>query len=106
MITRRGLPPLMTPLSLVDVEGAPATDEPPTVRVFRPSALVHPALGFAGPPILGPPPGAPPAAPGAPAGRAAPCAPPPSSSAGPTRPARRRLATGCRGAAAPGCPAN
>src|SRR5438105_1311949 len=55
MMTRRLLPPLMTPLSLIDVEGAPATDEPPVVRVFRPSVLPHPALGFGAPPVPWPP---------------------------------------------------
>src|SRR5512142_2246704 len=53
-MARRSLPPLLTPLSLVDVEGAPETDEPPVVRVFRPSVLPHPALGFAAPPGLSP----------------------------------------------------
>src|SRR3954470_14624665 len=59
-MTRRLLPPLMTPLSLVDVEGAPATDEPPTVRVCRPPDLVHPALGFTAPPLPVLPPALPP----------------------------------------------
>jgi hypothetical protein len=53
-MARRLLPPLVTPLSLVDVLGAPATDEPPVVRVFRPSVLPHPALGFAAPPGVSP----------------------------------------------------
>jgi hypothetical protein len=43
-MTRRSLPPLLTPLSLVDVVGAPVTDEPPAVRVFAPSATPHPLL--------------------------------------------------------------
>src|SRR6187551_2682723 len=59
-MARRGLPPLVTPLSLTDVVGAPLTDEPPTVRVFRPSVLLHPALGFAAPPLPAPPAAAPP----------------------------------------------
>ena len=54
-MTSRLLPPLVTPLSLVDVVGAPETDEPPVVSVFAPSVLPHPALGFAAPPLLAPP---------------------------------------------------
>jgi hypothetical protein len=54
-MARRLLPPLVTPLSLVDVVGAPETDEPPVVRVFRPSALPHPVLGFAVPSLPAPP---------------------------------------------------
>jgi len=47
-MTARLLPPLVTPLSLVDVVGAPETDEPPVVRVFAPSVLPHPLLGTGG----------------------------------------------------------
>ena len=52
MMTARLLPPLVTPLSLVDVVGAPETDEPPVVSVFAPSVLPQPLLGTAadGPP--------------------------------------------------------
>ena len=45
MMTARLLPPLVTPLSLVDVVGAPETDEPPVVIVFTPSVLPQPLLG-------------------------------------------------------------
>ena len=45
MMTRRGLPPLVTPLSLVEVVGAPETDEPPVVIVFTPSVVPQPLLG-------------------------------------------------------------
>jgi len=95
MMTRRGLPPLVTPLSLVDVVGAPETDEPPVVRVFRPSVLPHPALGFAAPPLpappsipLPPPPVLPPAAaPPLPALPALPALPPtPAAPAPPPEP--------------------
>ena len=45
MMAARLLPPLVTPLSLVDVVGAPETDEPPVVIVFTPSVLPQPLLG-------------------------------------------------------------
>lgn len=49
MMTARVLPPLVTPLSLVEVVGAPLTDEPPVVIFFRPSVTPQPLLGFGSP---------------------------------------------------------